>query len=331
MTVRTMPRDTTRRLLDVLLVLQAAGADPVPLSLLRERIDTYDTPDPEAGRRKFERDKDKLREYGISIEYVGTGAEGGYRLDRKASFLRVPVELDPDDRAFLAMLAREALTGPGFPHERALRLALAKLGADEPAPGDLRIRHPIKDDPEVAARVEALSDALVRRKRVTLEYRSVGAAPTRRAVAPYGLFLNDGHWYLVGLDDRSEEIRVFRVSRMLSLTVNPQRPKSPDYDFPEGFRLRDYSALDPVGFHAHPPEAVEVRVDREVDHLARTLWGDPVPGDDTLFRFESRNHEAVIEQVLRLGRHAEVVAPATLRARMADALRILLAAHGAAR
>ncbi len=324
-----MPKDSTRRLLDVVLTLSTVG-EVVSLDALRQRFPEYDTADPEAGRRTFERDKDRLRELGLVLEHDDDA--GGYRLDPRASFLARPVPLAAGDRTLLLALAEDALASPGFPFPEALTLALAKIGGGAEGPRRLLVHHPLRDDPEaVDGHLARLDLALARRKRLQMVYRPVGREAGKRTVEPYGLFLSGGHWYLCGRDVDQDAIRVYRLSRLEHLAGEDRAPKSPDFEVPADFQLRHYTGLDPVHFHLHEAITVTVQVDEEVTHLARRLWGPPVDGEATRFTFETTNADAVVDQVLELGRRAEILAPDAVRARMAEALTAILDAHGGER
>jgi len=62
--------------------------------------------------------------------------------------------------------------------------------------------------------LDTLSDALLRRKRVTFTYHGIHRnEETERKVRPYGLRFKHSHWYLVGWDDSREAERIFRMDR----------------------------------------------------------------------------------------------------------------------
>jgi len=46
-------------------------------------------------------------------------------------------------------------------------------------------------------------------------------------VAPYGLVFHAGRWYLAAHDDRSDEVRTFRVDRVRSAEARPERATVP--------------------------------------------------------------------------------------------------------
>lgn len=226
-------------------------------------------PDPASVRRMFERDKDELRELGIPIDTVqfsiNYGAEqaAGYELRRGAlylPYLRVveasatggaaPSAASADRATFtrdeleVALGAlREAAEIPHSPFAGETRSAYRKLAFDLDSVRERSaVRHLAPPGgAAVGAAVRDLSDALRRRKRVEFRYHGMARGETtERDVAPYGLFLENGVWYLVGHDALRDAQRMFHVGRMEGLAVNSSAPATPDYEIPGDFSLGDY-------------------------------------------------------------------------------------------
>lgn len=320
--------DRLERLLDLVHVLQTAP-EPVSFGQLKDQFADYAEGSDEAIRRKFERDKAELAGLGLVLRYVEDEDSGaGYLLDAEASYLP-PIELDEQERGVLATASQAALADPAFPHRAALRLALAKLGTElgEARP-EVHFSRGFEGAGEDHGRIEALGAALTSRKRVRLRYQKPGeASPSERDVDPYGLFVRRGVWYLVGLDHRSGEIRMFRVSRILEVAVNGKRPGSPDFEVPDDFDLRAVMMTSPLRYQVHPPVTVTIRVDPEVAFLMEREWG--APDAEGVFTVETTYLDYVVDQVLSLGARAELLGPPEARARVADALRRVLRAHEA--
>jgi len=66
-------------------------------------------------------------------------------------------------------------------------------------------------------RVDALQDAVVRRRKVSLDYENRVHQPTRRIVDPWGLVAKGDVWYLVAGTEKGQ--RTFRVDRIVGMTV----------------------------------------------------------------------------------------------------------------
>ncbi|WP_334072629.1 helix-turn-helix transcriptional regulator [Paenibacillus sp. A14] len=68
---------------------------------------------------------------------------------------------------------------------------------------------------------------------------STGSRHSERTVAPYGLVLVEGSWMLVARCDLRQDIRHFRLSRMVELVELDER-----FELPEHFDLREYTPVD---------------------------------------------------------------------------------------
>jgi len=77
--------------------------------------------------------------------------------------------------------------------------------------------------------VDLLRDAVVGRRKISLEYENRGHHRTRRVVDPWGLVDKDDVWYLVAGTEQGQ--RTFRVDRIGELTVTDllaRRPEDPE-------------------------------------------------------------------------------------------------------
>lgn len=274
----------TQRWLDLLAYL-IGRRFPVSVEQIMEAVPAYaddwregDETARRSVRRKFERDKDELRDLGIPLETVPYSVEGepqeGYSLARRDFYLpylrivgavrpgeerpagpapgasaRPPqsgagaLELSASDAgaALDALWRAEAL--PHYPYAAEARSAFHKLSGDFDLesfrrPRVLHLDRPNAED--IGPALRELAEALGARKRVCFEYHGIHRdEATERDVAPYGLVFQGGHWYLVGHDALRDDVRVLRVSRMRDLSRNRAAPHTPDYEIPEDFRLDD--------------------------------------------------------------------------------------------
>lgn len=318
--------DRLERLLDLVHVL-SASAEPVPLVQLREQFPDYAQGNPESVRRKFERDKKTLAGLGIVLQYIEGGGDRpeGYVVDADATFMP-EVSLSSADVALLGAAARAGLEDRSFPHKDALRLALAKLGAsDLPTPRVLVHHGATQDESSERDHLETLASALSRHKRVHIQYTKPRGAPTERDVDLYGVFLRRGIWYASGHDHHRGEVRLFRVSRITRSKVNPARPEQPDYEIPADYDLERETAIDPLLFAMHAPTKVRLRVDDDIAFMAERLWGER--DDEGVIEIETTHMSYLVEEVLRLGKRAELLTPPEARAMVRDALARVLELH----
>lgn len=331
----------------------------------RYRDDLKSGADRESVRRMFERDKKELRELGIPLETVEYSVDGvdsqGYHIRTSDFYLpylrllddaRTPqsagasrgpptdaVDIHPHELApaveGLGALARLST----FPLRREARSALGKLTFDLAGAFD-QARPPVltaADPDSTRDRVEVLTDAIVRRKRVSFEYRAIsGAGAAKRSVDPWALLFKFNRWYLVGRDhDRAAE-RVFRVSRMGTLEPNTRRRDHPDFDPPTELDLSAWSGREAWNLPDadRPTETVLVRF-----AFPRSLWAErnghgrgvgPPDADGTQERrFDVRQPEPFLRWLLTLEGDAEIVEPAALRTAFHELARRVASLYGA--
>jgi proteasome accessory factor B len=339
--------ERAERLLD-LVALFLNAREPISWAEIQEAFpEDYARGSPEANIRKFERDKAELLELGIALVYLqGEEREkDGYQLDRSGYYLP-DLKLKPDELAVLFAAGSAALSGPAFPFREDLIHALKKMAfaaGDDPGAGRdwSRMTAPRAGDAKdgqsrMSERLEQLSRGVAGRKRVTLRYNTLQRGEVlKRDVDPYGLVYRFGTWILVGYCHLREAVRSFRVDRVLALSLNEARPRSPDFELPAGFQLSEYAVARPWEFHRHRPQEARLKLSTDMAWLAeRTFAGSPVVAKDgggVTLAIKFSDGEALLRAVLPLGEGAEILAPPELRQRARDLLRDLLQRHGGAR
>jgi predicted DNA-binding transcriptional regulator YafY len=200
------------RLLSILTTLQARGQVTAP-----ELADTC-----EVSVRTIYRDIDALAAAGIPV-YADRGAEGGYRL-LDGYRVRLNGLSQPEAEA----LFMTGLPGPAaaLGLDAAMLAAQTKLMAALPAnlrPNASRMQERFHLDApswfgeaEQPKHLRAIAGALLRESPIEIRYQS-WRAEKRRRLAPLGLVLKGGSWYLAGHVDDS--VRTYRVARVLDCNV----------------------------------------------------------------------------------------------------------------
>ena len=322
------------RLLSILTILQARGQVTAPE--LAEAC--------EVSVRTIYRDIDALAAAGIPV-YADRGAEGGYRL---LDGYRVRLNgLSPPEAEALFMTG---LPGPAaaLGLEPAMLAAQTKLMAalpDNLRPNANRMQERFHLDApgwfgeaEQPKHLRAIAGALLRESPIEIRYQS-WRAEKRRRIAPLGLVLKGGSWYLAGQVDDS--VRTYRVARVLDCSVLDER-----FTRPAGFDLAAYwqAATERLEAEMHPNLAI-VRLSPFGIKLLGAL---SQPYVKTRTRIEEAADEDgwriahvpigktvwhAAAELLRLGAEAEVLAPAELRDKMTEltqamAARYRTAQHG---
>ncbi|WP_327253421.1 helix-turn-helix transcriptional regulator [Streptomyces sp. NBC_01244] len=331
------------RLLSILLLLQTRGR--MTAAELAEEL--------EVSVRTVYRDAEALAAAGVPL-YGDAGHSGGYQLlDGYRTRLTGLAPGEAEALFLTSMPGPAAELGLG----RALSTAQLKLRAALPAElraqsDRMRLRFHL-DAPgwyaehEETPHLGRIADAVWRGRVVEIRYRRWKAPhEVDRRLAPYGLVLKAGRWYLVaGTADTADTAgragttgtaappRTYRVDQVLAV-----RETGEECALPDGFELAAHWRLSQAEFHERLyPEEAEVRVSaraaaRLTGAQARALaaTGTPDPGlpgwTRAVLPIESQDRAEA--QFLELGAEAEVLAPPALRRRIGAAAAATAARYG---
>lgn len=275
-------------------------------------------------KRMFERDKQDLRETGVPIELAPTGPldeEEGYQIPKERYYLP-ELELADDEIAALWLAAGLLrLPDPG-----SARAALLRLTGEAPPEDDrANLSWLVADlglaEPALPRAFHAVAEC----KRVTFPYPSKKTAgPAERTLDPYGLVHRKGAWYLVGRDHGSDEVRSFRLDRMLGeLRLVDPSAAADQFAVPDGFRPE--AALEAPPFvQGETAMVARVRFDPATAWRAERgfPWVELDWNDDSSAEADIQVTEVsgFVSWVLLFGDGAEVVSPAELRAEIRSRL-----------
>ncbi len=325
------------RLLDLLALLLNTRR-PVPFSEIREAFpEDYGDCSEEAALRKFERDKADLTELGIPLEYQAGDelSDEGY-LIRRERYALPALRLAPEELAMFFLAGVAALHLEASPFHDDLLLALNKIawaaGDGEDAGRGFALprslgRVPQEGNPRLQEHLDALRRAIVARKSVTLSYHGFWRDEvSQRRVDPYGLVLRRGAWHLVAYCHTRRDIRVFLLERIRGLSVNPLKPKTPDFEFPEGLKLSERVAREPWEIRSHPPVRARIRFDPPVAEAAVAEFGPRAcqveqDGESRILELEVTSLDGLVPTVLWYRGRATPLSPPELCERVQAAWR----------
>jgi predicted DNA-binding transcriptional regulator YafY len=308
----------TDRLLAIVLALQARGRQrAVDLAAQFE-----------TSPRTIYRDMQALSEAGVPLVAV---PGQGYAL--MEGYFLPPLAFTADEAAML-LLGSEVMAQS---FDARYRVAAAAAGRKIAAVLPDELRAEVEELREsvlfVAPRAAVPDEALARLRRaifarsaVRLSYHprhragETASQPTTREVDPYALAHMAGAWYLTGYDHLRGALRTFRLERIDEIAVLDRtfvRPPGPHLRGPEG-----------------EPRPIEIRAlfDPAVARWVRearsfyTTAEEEVP-EGLLITLRVREEGEVLPWLLGWGRHVRVLAPESLRRRIADEAMALLAAH----
>ena len=317
------------------------AARPVTLAEVREMFPDYAAENEESSRRKFERDKETLRQLGIAIEVVREEESeiAAYRIDARETFIP-PVAFEEDEILALALLARVSRHIEHFPLLRQTEEALRKIlydrqeGLDEEGGTGLFVRLPDEAaNPAQDEWLDRISDAILRHKTLTTRYHTLRSDRVAdRAIDPYGLLYKAGHWLLIGWCHLRKAERTFLVERFRDVRLNAQNPATPDYEIPASFDLRKTRALPPWQWDGEGSEEVEIefsaKVAWQVKKICRDAGRFETLGDGrALLTVEASSPDALIDWMLSYGPEALIVRPASLVKRLVSRVETMRARH----
>lgn len=306
----------------------AASREPVTADLVRSEGIYPEGQEDAAFLRMFERDKDELRAMGFAID---SSEDGTYRLDASRTYAS-HVELSAADVAVIQVACSALLDDPSFPFGDELRLAWAKVAAestraDVVAAARLADEHP----EEQGETVVALTKAAAACKRVDFGYTNSAGLSAPHTVEPYGLFLHDGRWYLVGRDLGLDQVRTYAVTRMYDVTPNTIKPRSPDFEPPADFDVSTYIRLP----FQYGPDSEVATVDikpaaawRAVSLTAAQGELSPVPDGSLTWKVSVRSRRRFARFLIENGPGLVPVAPASLVSDLRSGLAKVEASHG---
>ncbi|MFD3912740.1 helix-turn-helix transcriptional regulator [Streptomyces sp. NPDC058603] len=293
----------------------------------------------EVSERTITRDAQALSEAGVPV-YADRGRSGGYRLvggyrtrltglargEAEALFLSgVPGalrEMGLDDVSSAARLKVSAALLPSLrdaPDSAAQRFHLD-------APGWYQ-------EPETPELLPVLAEAVWGDRLVAARYLRRDTE-VERELAPYGLVLKAGVWYVCACSQGS--FRVYRVDRFTSAETSQERfSRDETFDLP-GFwdeRAAEFarSLLRTevlIRLSADGALRLPYTVDREAAREALAMADPPDDRGLITLTLPVESEDVAYSQLLTLGPDVEVLSPATLRDRFAEAARRMRTLYG---
>jgi predicted DNA-binding transcriptional regulator YafY len=286
----------------------------------------------EVSVRTVYRDIQALSEMGVPVVAL---PRRGYQL--MEGYFLPPLSFTPLEAAALHL-------GGGFvarygddAQRRAVRSAIEKIEAVLPKEARSRLEavRPMlevlgtADGQRVRRVLGVLREAVEERRAVWLAYRAGGTGPvTEREVDPYGLVFYDDAWHLVGYCHLRQDMRDFRVQRVLDARLLERR-----FTVPDNFSLREHFFQSWRAADERPLQEVVVWVAPDALDAVRAERGHAIRAEEPLesgcrLRLAVRGAEEVLPWVLAWQGKVELVQPIEWRRRLHDLLRTMLRAHG---
>lgn len=275
----------------------------------------------DAKERMFERDKEDLRNLGITIE-VGSfdplfEDEAGYRIRIDDYQLEIS-NLTPRQLGLISLASKawqdSALDGTSL----SALVKLKSLGVESDLDGLPEISpRLVAMDPNVARIVDAISSRNV----ISFSYILEDFQHKVRAIEPYGTGTKNGYWYVAGRDLDKNEVRVFRLDRIHG-DISYQG-KGSSYSIPEDFRMQPLLSSKAKLHKA----LLEIRRGKAISLVARAE--EVVDGDEWIRVVLPYNEiDDLASDVLWYLDDVRIIEPVAARDRVIEALDELIQRHG---
>jgi proteasome accessory factor C len=304
----------------------------VPWLLKRQGIEI------EEAAREFDVTPDQI-ETDLALLFL-CGTPGGYHGDLieaewesgrvylgNADTISRPLRLGVDEALALIVGLRALAAVPGIGERDAVVRALAKLegATGSAAAGSSRIQ--VLIDEGTGEQALALAQqALASRRRVHLRYLVPGRdESTERDVDPMRVISFDAHWYLEGWCHRAEDVRLFRLDRIESLTILEQDGTPPATAQPRDLDSGVFTpqAEDQLVRLALGPGALWV------SEYYPTESVEPAPDGGAVIALRTADTGWLRRLMWRLGAQASVLEPAELALEVEQGARAALEAYAA--
>lgn len=275
--------------------------------------------------KTIRRDLILLKQLGFPLaESVQEHGKKTWRVKEDWASTAVPFALD---EALALQLARRALDAyAGAPFWQAAQSAFRKLRATMSPTAQnyinkwasLFVRTPLGavDYSQSSDILDQLWIGIEDQKATFITYRSERATePVTYDIYPYGLIFHRNALYLVGFAPRHDELRHWKVSRILDAETTRVR-----FQRPADFDLQKHLAGSFGVFHGRDEVVVRVRFSASVArYVQESRWHPtqklkPCADRGVIAEFQLTSTQEIRAWILSFGRHAEVLAPDTLRA-----------------
>ena len=273
----------------------------------------------ETKERMFERDKDDLRNLGITID-VGSfdplfSDEAGYRI--KSENYQLDLGEVTSTEISLLSLAAEAWQGAAF--EDAAQSAILKLSSIG-VPAD-----PI-DIPGLSPKLSnsstdlvAITDAIAHSNYLHFDYLSPNLEAQERTIVPIALSNRSGFWYVSGVDQEIQEVRTFRLDRIIG-AIEVLKNKSA-FEFPADF---DFDLVNVTA----PNRLAVIDVRKGKGHALRTLSESTKDlGEWDQIKVPIHSIQTLAAEILWHGEDVFVHQPTDLREYIVEQLQALVTNH----
>jgi predicted DNA-binding transcriptional regulator YafY len=169
--------------------------------------------------------------------------------------------------------------------------------------------------------IAALTTACEEEKETIIRYRSYSAPEEQSyTIHPYALVTQGGTLYVVGFSCKDNEVRTWKLNRLVAAERLQSKFKKPENFDTETHRRKGFGVF---VFNDKPVQRIRIKVSGDMaryvqeHHWHETQQFEEQSDGGVIVQFEVVLTQELFIWILKLGRHAEVLEPETLRQEIA--------------
>lgn len=250
----------------------------------------------------------------ISAANIPIYFDGGYKLLHDG-FLP-PTNLSAHEAGFLLSLLKSPLFEKGRPFRETARQILDKIEVTDESKnvtGSITIGVASTERPHNHKLTLSIENAIRERRNITIYYESLKSEKTKRKISPYAMAFRKSAWYLVGYCHLRSDIRTFRLGRIQSVRLSPERFQTPD-----NFSIEEYFQ-NSWGVYKGKLTKFKVKFSGQAAVLVRTSKHQPyeqiteLEDGSIIYETTVSGREEFIRWILGFGPDAEILEPQSAR------------------
>lgn len=200
------------------------------------------------------------------------------------------------------------------------------------------------DNEELYYLIDGINSAIEQRRKISFKYSIRELDEARQTVwktkemkiSPYAMTWQDDHYYLIGNNEKYDNLLHLRIDRMrkLSITEEPIRPYSQVCGYSERFDTADYTSK-LFQMHGGSISTIGLRCSRSIlepilDRFSERVFIRNVSETHFEFSIDVAVSEALVSWIVSYGDRIEVLSPEALREKVTERARQVLSVYRAA-
>lgn len=318
------------KLLALLQILKSKTDEEHPLGV-PELIEELEKQEIFAERKSLYRDLEVLKEAGFDVMYTRTPKSGYYLGERELQLAEIRLLMD-------------GVLSAGFITQKKSKELLGKLCCSLSEHQTKKLSSQVYLDrrnkqanEEIYYTIDTLHRAIDLKRKVTFLYGrrvmneggEVVLSTKRFQVSPYALLWEDDRYYLIGNNEKYDNLMHLRVDRMQKVEIlkEPARNFEEVCEYRNFFDVADYAGKLANAFAGKPLTATlrckEELLEPMLDRFGKA--GSLYQADEGYFtlRVPLVMSEGLVHDILNFGEGIEVISPKELRQKVADTVEVL--------